>query len=119
MSSDRMTVNTPAIAVATVSVARRPTAEQATRAAQATSSADTAAQPSSEAIKEIAQRIESYLRSVSRSLEFRVDAASGRTVVSVRDSETGDLIRQIPGEEVLRLAQMVEDQTIVLLNERA
>lgn len=68
-------------------------------------------------IEKIAERLQSYLRSVSRSLEFRVDAETGRTVVSVRDAETGELIRQIPSEEVLRLAEMAEDQTIVLVKE--
>lgn len=68
-------------------------------------------------IEQIAQRLESYIRSVSRSLEFKVDAASGRTVISVLDAETGDLIRQIPNEEVLRFAELAEEQTIVLLNE--
>jgi flagellar protein FlaG len=38
-------------------------------------------------------------------LQFSVDSASGRTVVSVRDMATGDVIRQIPSEEALRLAQ--------------
>jgi flagellar protein FlaG len=69
-------------------------------------------------IEAIAERLEAYMKSVSRSLEFRVDAGSGRTVISVRDSDTGELIRQIPGEEVLRLAQMADDQTVVLLNEK-
>lgn len=77
------------------------------------------AQAAAPDVQQIAKRIESYLKSVDRSLEFRVDAASGRTVVSVRDAETGDLIRQIPGEEVLRFAEMAEDQTIVLVNESA
>lgn len=77
------------------------------------------AAPEPQKIEAVAERLESYLRSVSRSLEFRVDTASGRTVVSVRDSETGDLIRQIPGDEVLRLAEMADDQTIVLMNEKA
>jgi flagellar protein FlaG len=69
-------------------------------------------------IEAVAQRLETYMKSVARSLEFRVDAGSGRTVISVRDSDTGELIRQIPGEEVLRLAQMAEDQTVVLVNEK-
>lgn len=70
-------------------------------------------------IDEIAKRLESYLQSVSRSLEFSVDSDSGRTVISVRDGSTGELIRQIPNEEVLRLAQMAEDQTVVLVDEKA
>lgn len=58
-----------------------------------------------EAVKKAAAEIESYLKSVGRSLEFKVDDESGRMVVSVRDSETGELIRQIPGEDALRLAR--------------
>ena len=50
---------------------------------------------------------------------FHVDEASGRMVCSVRDAETGDLIRQIPNEEVLRMAELAHDETIVLVNERA
>ncbi len=46
--------------------------------------------------------MEKYVRSVGRSLQFRVDEDSGRVVVSVRDPSTGELIRQIPSEEALR-----------------
>jgi flagellar protein FlaG len=76
------------------------------------------AKPAVPSLEAVAQRLETYMKSVSRSLEFRVDAGSGRTVISVRDSDTGELIRQIPSEEVLRLAQMAEDQTVVLVNEK-
>ncbi|MGH8186345.1 MAG: flagellar protein FlaG [Steroidobacteraceae bacterium] len=81
--------------------------------------AQTAALPAAPSLEAVAQRIESYLKSVGRSLEFRVDPASGRTVISVRDSQTGDLIRQIPSEEAVRLADRIEEQTIVLVSERA
>jgi flagellar protein FlaG len=84
----------------------------------AVSAPKAAAVTATPSIEAVAQRLETYLKSVSRSLEFRVDAGSGRTVISVRDADTGELIRQIPGEEVLRLAQMAEDQTVVLLNEK-
>lgn len=70
-------------------------------------------------IQKVAQQLESFLKRVSRSLEFHVDDASGRMVCSVRDAQTGDLIRQIPNEEVLRLAELAHDETIVLVNERA
>jgi uncharacterized FlaG/YvyC family protein len=36
----------------------------------------------------------------------------------VLDAQTGDLIRQIPNEEVLRFAELAEEQTVVLLNEK-
>lgn len=117
MSSDALTVNARAAAGASAPGTQTPAAASAERVAQASSEAERKAHP--EAIKEAAQRIDAYLKSVQRALEFRVDERSGLTVVSVRDSDTGELIRQIPNEEVLRLAQMAEDQTVVLLNETA
>jgi flagellar protein FlaG len=57
-----------------------------------------------------AAQIESYLRSNGRSLHFSVDTQSGMTVVSVKDIATGDVIRQIPSEEALRLAHALQTQ---------
>lgn len=70
-------------------------------------------------LHKVAQQLESFMKRVSRELEFHVDDASGRMVCSVRDAQTGDLIRQIPNEEVLRLAELAHDETIVLVNEKA
>ena len=64
-----------------------------------------------DAARAVAQQIEAYLRSNNRALEFTVDADTGRTIVSVRDKETGELIRQIPGDEVLRIAQAMKELT--------
>lgn len=122
MSSDKVTVNaaTP-LPSSGAGIARpqaqgaAPIAKPAAKAAEKPPESQRIAAPS---VEEIAGRIESYLKGVNRALEFRVDAASGRTVVTVRDAESGDLIRQIPNEEVLRFAQLAEEQTIVLLNEK-
>jgi flagellar protein FlaG len=56
-----------------------------------------------ETMAAVAKQIESYLQSSGRQLRFSVDSSSGRMVIAVRDS-SGALIRQIPGEEALRLA---------------
>jgi flagellar protein FlaG len=69
-----------------------------------------------EALKAAAKDIEAYLKSSGRSLEFRVDNDSGRTVVSVRNPQTGELIRQIPSEEVLRIASALGTQSPVLVD---
>lgn len=44
-----------------------------------------------------------------RSLSFRVDEASGRTVITVLDAVTSEVVRQIPSEEVLALARALEE----------
>lgn len=121
MSSDNLTVNIATLVPATNAGAQRaqgaaPVAKPAAKTAE-----HKAAEPvrtAAPTVKEVAERIESYLKDVNRALEFSVDAASGRTVVTVRDAESGDLIRQIPNEEVLRFAQLAEEQTVVLLSEK-
>ena len=69
-----------------------------------------------EIMKAVAKQIESYLRANGRDLQFSVDQETGRTVVTVRDSSTGEIIRQIPDVEALRIAQSLGSQPGTLLN---
>ena len=116
MSNDGMTVKPP-MAVTPPGQSVRPQPEQAAAPA-VQQQAKPKPKPEPVEIEAVARQLESFLKRVSRSLEFHVDDASGRTVCSVRDAQTGDLIRQIPNEEVLRLAELAHDETIVLVNER-
>ena len=116
MSDSGMTVK-PVGAGVPAAVNAQPAAAQAAAPVQAPAKAK--APPPSVDIEAVAKQLESFLKRVSRELEFHVDGSSGRVVCSVRDSQTGDLIRQIPNEEVLRLAELAHDETIVLLSERA
>ncbi|MCP5327997.1 MAG: flagellar protein FlaG [Steroidobacteraceae bacterium] len=59
----------------------------------------------SSAVEDAAAKLEEIARSIGRQLQFRVDQDSGRVVVSVRDTSTGELIRQIPSETALRIAE--------------
>ena len=121
MSSDKLAVNTTTLVPAANVGAQHPqgTAPVAKPAAKAAEQKPAAqVRTAAPSVEEVAQRIDSYLKDVNRALEFSVDAASGRTVVTVRDAESGDLIRQIPNEEVLRFAQLAEEQTVVLLSEK-
>jgi flagellar protein FlaG len=49
------------------------------------------------------------VQNMQRNLEFSVDDATGRTVVKVKDRETDEIIRQMPSEEVLKLAQHMHE----------
>ncbi len=50
-------------------------------------------------------QLNDYVQDVQRSLRFSVDELTGRTVITVLDSETDEVIRQIPAEEVLAVMQ--------------
>jgi flagellar protein FlaG len=42
------------------------------------------------------------------SIEFSVDPQQGKTIVKVVDKSTGQLIRQIPSEEMIAIAQALD-----------
>lgn len=81
------------------------------RAAEVVAAAPAAAPPpekpvvTAEKVRAAAEQIDSYLKSIGRNLDIRVDQDTGQTVVTVRDAATGDVIRQIPNEEALQLAK--------------
>jgi flagellar protein FlaG len=60
-------------------------------------------------IEQAVTEINEYVQSVLRDLHFSVDEDSGQTVVRVRDKESGELIRQIPEDIFLNLAQNLKD----------
>src|SRR5688572_31712229 len=70
-------------------------------------------------IESVTRQIDSFLRSMNRSLQFRLDESTGRMIVSICDSETGEVIRQVPGEEALRIAQDLENRLSGMLDEKA
>ena len=53
--------------------------------------------------------IEKNVRYVQRSLQFSVDQRSGRTVITVVDKATNEVIRQIPPDEIHAIAERIEN----------
>ena len=74
---------------------------------------------SADAARVVAERIQQYLRESGRELDFRVDADTNRMVVTVRDQNTGEVIRQIPSEEILRIARSLPSPIERLVDLRA
>lgn len=63
--------------------------------------------------------IQEFVQSVRRNLDFRVDDSSGRVVVQVTDRESGDVIRQMPTEEALKLAESLDEVRSLLFKAEA
>ena len=53
--------------------------------------------------------VESFLQVQNRDLAFSIDEDTARSVVTVIDGQSGDVIRQIPSEEVLALAERIQE----------
>lgn len=64
----------------------------------------------------VAEQLQQFLRSSDRDLEFTVDGAAGTTVITVRDGSTGDIIRQIPNEDALRIMRRLNAQSGTLVD---
>ncbi len=59
-------------------------------------------------LEDSVSRLAAHVQSIQRDLQFTVDETSGRMVITVLDSNTDEVIRQIPSEEVLALAKNIE-----------
>lgn len=59
-------------------------------------------------LKETIAEMNRMMESQGRNLGFQVDEVANRTVVTVRHKETGEVVRQIPDETVLRVAHNIE-----------
>jgi flagellar protein FlaG len=77
-------------------------------------------EPSLQQVQQAVQAINRVLQTSSSSLEFSVDQSTHRTIVRVVDTESGELIRQIPSDAVLAIAESIgELQKGLLLRQQA
>lgn len=77
-------------------------------------------QPASRAELETAMsNIQEFVQSVRRDLNFSLDEGNGRVVVKVTDATSGDVIRQIPSEEALKLAENLTEVRSLLFTAEA
>lgn len=63
--------------------------------------------------------IQDFVQSVRRDINFQVDDSSGRVVVNVTEASSGEVIRQIPSEEALRLSENLSEIRSLLFEAEA
>jgi len=61
------------------------------------------------ALDQAVKNVSGYVQNVTRELNFTVDEELDKFVVTVLDQDTGEIIRQIPTEEMLELARTLAD----------
>lgn len=70
-----------------------------------------------EELGEAVTQLNDFVQTVQRDLQFEVDNEAGQTIVKVVDQQTQEVIRQIPDEVALRLAEnLQQDEPLTLLN---
>ncbi|GEM_PF-205549 len=54
-------------------------------------------------------QVSDFVQVQNRQLNFSFDDKSNRSIIKVTDADSGDIIRQIPSEEVLKLAERIKE----------
>ena len=68
-------------------------------------------------LQESLQKLNDTMRDGGRSLSFQMDEQLGGLVVQVKNADTGEVVRQIPNDVVVRMAHNFEAFKGVLHNE--
>ncbi len=76
-------------------------------------------QATEDRLDEVVAVLNDFVQQIQRDLNFSVDEDSGRTVVKVLDTETQEVIRQIPSKEVLDRIHHLEDIQGLLFKDQA
>jgi len=75
--------------------------------------------PTKEQVEQAAARIKEVLRGTSSRLEFDIDPDLDKVVVKILNGESGEIIRQIPAQELLDLAKYLDAPKGLLVREHA
>jgi flagellar protein FlaG len=73
---------------------------------------------SAEALQKAVQEVSEAVKPVAQSLQFTMEKDLGRTVVKVMDTETKEVIRQIPSEEILAIAKALNKLQGLLVEQK-
>lgn len=74
------------------------------------------AEKSREALQKTVDNLNGYAQNLKRNLQFSVDKELDRTIIRVVDTDTKQVIRQIPSEEMLAIARRTDAATSAILD---
>ena len=83
------------------------------------SSVDSTSQPTREVVAKAAADLQNFVQSMGRNLSFSVDETTGYHVVRVVNPNTGELVRQLPSEELLKISRDFQRLNNALVSQRA
>ena len=60
-------------------------------------------------IKQAVADLQNFVKGLDRDLSFRLDESIDRSIITVRDANTNQLVRQIPAEEIVAIARDIKE----------
>ena len=79
-------------------------------------SKDSDPEKKTEELEAAVKQMEKFFQSVHRNLEFSIDDKSGKVVVKVIAADTGEVVRQLPSAEALKLADSLKNANSLLFD---
>ncbi len=113
---------------AVVDTATAAPAAASQRAAPAVDAAPAAAvQPNSghapandvHALRELVDKLSQTIGTTGQQVQFSIDDDTHQTILRVTDAESGALLRQIPGDEALSMARILDRMQGILIRQKA
>lgn len=65
------------------------------------------------------EQLQKAVQHSASNLQFSVDKDTGKTIIRVTDRESGELIRQIPSQELVDIAKSIDKMQGMLLKQKA
>lgn len=101
----------------------QPTRKESVTGLPATAPIKTNADPvqsdAEQSVLEATQKIQETVSNLAQNLHFSIDEDTGKTIVKVVDTQTNEVIRQIPSKEAVEIARTLDKVQGLLLNDKA
>ncbi len=91
----------------------------AAAAPASTTATSDASKPTDKQVDHAVSKLNDFAAANASSLSFAKDDTSGKMVIKIMDTETNTLIRQIPSQEAIHIAQSIDKLQGLLLKEKA
>ncbi len=119
----RLPAISPTPAVVDTAMAVPATAVQHAAPAAGTAAARPAAEAAHavdpNALRELVDKLTQTIGTTGQQVQFSVDHDTHQTVLRVTDAESGAVLRQIPGDEALSMARILDRMQGILIRQKA
>lgn len=114
MSSPAVQSSPDKVSADNTSKVAAPSVEAPASAVQAVSAAE-----ERQRVKQAVEQVNKAVPSFSRNLQFSVDEDTRKNVVKVVDTSSGEIIRQIPAQEIIEIAKALDRLQGLIIRQKA
>lgn len=120
-SASSASLTSPVVQPSPDRVSAENTSKVAAPSVQVAANAVPAVSPAEERqrVKQAVEQVNKAVQSFSHNLQFSVDEDTNKTIVRVVDTSSGELIRQIPSQEIIEIAKALDKLQGMIIRQKA